>query len=285
MGLFQPTFVHFQVGIYFFSMGLRQDDSLTPWPCGWPRVCHKISAWAESKEDLLRQRPSCLMEAGRIQRWKMAMVHFPHIPWCNFLTPKKHSALKDFLRESRLRKLGALLSFEFMSPAPPKKTSLSRDRLQVGETFGLDFGLGIPLCFAQGETELIGKLFERVGIRVFRVGRARGWIPMGVDDGRIWDTIDDERTIGVGWSIFWILEWKFLPGWSKLFLVHSDGEGRTRTWYLSGLTKWCSFTKGHPWTLKETNLRFAWLLIRNLQREPTKVCLCTNKWWASSKLT
>ena len=64
-------------------------DSMTPWPCG----CHKISAWAESKEDLLRQRPQ-LMFDGRIQRWKMAMVHFPHIPWCKFLTEKKHRCSK-----------------------------------------------------------------------------------------------------------------------------------------------------------------------------------------------
>lgn len=45
--------------------------------------------------------------------------------------------------------------------------------------------LGIPSHKAQGETELIGKLFERVASPVFRVGRANGWIPMGVDDGRI----------------------------------------------------------------------------------------------------
>ena len=91
--------------------------------------------------------------------------------------------------------------------------------------------LGIPSHKAQGETELIGKLFERVASRVFRVGRANGWIPMGVDDGRIWDTImDDEHDIFC-WMIHFLDLGMVFTRMIQTFFVHSDGEGRTRTWY------------------------------------------------------
>lgn len=85
--------------------------------------------------------------------WKRVESNVGKWPWFIFLTsydaiflPQKNTgAPKEFLRESRLRKLGAPLSFEFMSPPRPKKNfSFCRDRLQVVFFFGTRLGAWDP---------------------------------------------------------------------------------------------------------------------------------------------
>ena len=119
--LFQRTFVHFQVGTVYIFSGWDW-DTMTPWPCG----CHKISAWAESLGRFIEAK------APTHVGWKRVESNVGKWSWFIFLTshdaiflPKKtQCSKKEFLRESRLRKLGALLSFEFMSPPAQKITSL-----------------------------------------------------------------------------------------------------------------------------------------------------------------
>ena len=105
--------------------------------------------------------------------WKRVESNVGKWPWFIFLT--SHDAIFLFKKNTVLQKnfLGNLDSESLellwvlsLCPPWPKKNFSKPGQVATGG-FRTRLGLGIPLCFAQGETELIGKLFERVASRVF----------------------------------------------------------------------------------------------------------------------
>ena len=139
---------------------------------------------------------------------------------------------KNFLGNLDSESLELLWVLSLCPPRPKKKTSLfAGTGCNWGKPSDSILGLG-SLC-----------VLPRVRLSSL-ASSSRGWGSglvvlgeLGVDSNGCWWWEDLRHHNGwwawkkcVGWSIFWILEW-FLPGWSKLFFVHSDGEGRTRTWY------------------------------------------------------
>ena len=194
------------MGIYFFQHGTE-----IRWLTPWPRVCHKISPWAESLRRFIEAKaPTPIW-------WKRVESKVGKWPWFIFLTsydaiflPQKNSApKKNFLGKSRLRKLGAPFEFEFTSP-PPQKNNFSKPGQVASGGFRTPLGFGIPLNEAQGETELIGKLFERVGIRVAVLGE------LWVDSNGCW-WWEDLRHHNGWWAWHFLLDDPFFGAWNGFY--------------------------------------------------------------------
>ena len=191
--------------VYIFSAW--DWDTMTP----WPRVCHKISPWAESLRRFIEAKaPTPIW-------WKRVESNVGKWPWFIFLTsydaiflPKKNTGApkKNFLGNLDSESLELLWVWVYVPPAP--KNNFSKPGQVASGGFRTPLGLGIPLCFAQGETELIGKLFERVGIRVAVLGE------LWVDSNGCW-WWEDLRHHNGWWAWHFLLDDPFFGSWNGFY--------------------------------------------------------------------